>query len=65
MIDLRQAPVQQDSSSIRIVDDLYEQSKDREQFVRFSGGHTDTMEYASDSSNESYKEICVKQMDRS
>ncbi|XP_076241216.1 uncharacterized protein LOC143183543 [Calliopsis andreniformis] len=60
--DLRQASMQQDASNIRIIDDVYEQTReDRERFLRFSGGHQESVEYASDSSSGSYKEIHGKQ----
>ncbi|XP_017882834.1 homeobox protein MSH-C-like [Ceratina calcarata] len=59
MYDLRRAPTQQDVKKIRIVDNIYERARgDRERFAMSPGNnHQDTMEYASDSSNGSYKEI--------
>ncbi|KAK1136682.1 hypothetical protein K0M31_001224 [Melipona bicolor] len=62
--DFRRSSVQQDIKKIHIVDNVYEQTRsDRERFVK-SPNSQDTMECASDSSSESYKEIHRKQIER-
>ncbi|XP_029056378.1 homeobox protein MSH-D-like isoform X2 [Osmia bicornis bicornis] len=64
MYDLRRASMQQDKK-IHIVDDAYGRTREnRERFVKSPGSHQDTMEYASDSSNESYKDNLRKQVER-
>ncbi|XP_015434821.1 PREDICTED: homeobox protein MSH-D [Dufourea novaeangliae] len=63
--DLRRIHMQQNSDKIDVIDDTYEQTKeDRERFLNFANSHHDTLEYASDSSNESYKESHRKQVER-
>ncbi|XP_076677132.1 uncharacterized protein LOC143373621 isoform X1 [Andrena cerasifolii] len=63
--DLRRAAVQQDINNIRLVNDAYGQTREgQERFVKLSGGHQETTEYASDSSNGSYKETREKQTER-
>lgn len=57
--------MQQDINNIRLVNDVYEQTREgQERFVKLSGDHQETTEYASDSSNGSYKEIREKQTER-
>ncbi|OAD55013.1 Homeobox protein ceh-19 [Eufriesea mexicana] len=57
--------MQQEVTKTRIVDDVYERTReDRERFVKSPGSHQDTVEYASDSSSESYREIHRKQIER-
>lgn len=63
--DLRRSSVKQDIKEIRFVDNVYERTRDdRERFVKTPNNHQDTMECASDSSSESYKEIRRKQIER-
>ncbi|XP_076166018.1 uncharacterized protein LOC143145995 [Ptiloglossa arizonensis] len=62
--DLR-TPVQHDIDEIHVVDDVYDRNgDDRERFAKLAGSRHETMEYASDSSNESAKEIRRKQTER-
>ncbi|XP_043259886.1 homeobox protein MSH-D-like [Colletes gigas] len=62
--DLR-TPVQQDINEIRVVDDTYDRTReDRERFSKFSGSHQDMMEYTSESSSESCREIHRKQTEK-
>ncbi|XP_076221694.1 uncharacterized protein LOC116429292 isoform X1 [Nomia melanderi] len=63
--DLRQTSASRSIDSIEFVDNTYEQTKeDRERVLKVFNNHRDTMEYASDSSNESYKEIHRNQIER-
>lgn len=63
--DLRRSSVKQDIKEIRFVDNVYERTRDdRERFAKTPNNHQDTMECASDSSSESYKEIRRKQIER-
>ncbi|CAK9824189.1 Homeobox protein ceh-19 [Anthophora retusa] len=63
--DLRRAFMQQDVKKICLVDNVYERTiEDRERFVKSPENRQGTMEYVSDSSNESYKEVHRKQIER-
>nr|XP_003706711.1 PREDICTED: homeobox protein engrailed-2-B [Megachile rotundata] len=51
--DLRRASLQQEAK----IHDYERTRENRDRFVKSPGSHQDTMEYASDSSNESYKDV--------